>query len=138
MKPVFVSHEKYQNFVMEQLQAHYSGSGILVLRNDMWPTVTKLWITDLSEITKQLSDSYGKTGPPPRDPACMLRCYLLLILTNPTMSITQWVNELYKVPLYAILSGFEPNDVPGVGTFYDCFERVWGSDKQNASTECTS
>src|SRR5690625_6753983 len=102
MKPVFVSHEKYQNFVMEQLQAHYSGSGILVLRNDMWPTVTKLWITDLSEITKQLSDSYGKTGPPPRDPACMLRCYLLLILTNPTMSITQWVNELYKVPLYAL------------------------------------
>ncbi|WP_042316046.1 hypothetical protein [Desulfofarcimen acetoxidans] len=26
---------------------------------------------------------------------------------------------MYHVPLYAILSGFEPSDVPGVGTFYD-------------------
>lgn len=54
------------------------------------------------------------------------------------MSITQWVNELYKVPLYAILSGFEPNDVPGVGTFYDFFERLWGSDKKNATNKCKS
>lgn len=135
MKPVLVSHEEYQNFVMEQLQKHYSGNGILVLRNDMWPLITKLWMTDLTEITNQLSDSYGKTGPAPRDPASMLRCYLLLILTNPTMGITKWVNKLYKIPLYAILSGFEPNDVPGIGTFYDFFERLWGSDKKNVTNK---
>lgn len=93
--------------------------------------ITKLWITDLSEITTQLTDVYGKRGPAPRDPASMLRSYLLLLLTKPMFSITEWVDELHRVPLYAILSGFEPSDVPGVGTFYDFFRRLWGSEKKN-------
>src|SRR5690625_2181794 len=35
-------------------------------------------------------------------------------------------------------SGFEPNDVPVVGTFYDFFERLWGSDVKNATNKCKS
>lgn len=31
-------------------------------------------------------------------------------------------------PLYAILSGFEPGNTPGVGTFYDFINRLWNSD----------
>lgn len=131
MKPVFASHEAYQNFVMNQLQNHFSGNGILVLRNKDWPVITKLWITDLSAITTALSDLYGKKGPPPRDPASMIRSYLLFLLTNPTIGITKWVEELYHTPLYAILSGFEPGDTPGVGTFYDFFDRLWASEKKN-------
>jgi len=61
----------------------------------------------------------------------MLRSYLLFLLTNPTIGITKWVDQLYRVPLYAILSGFEPGDIPGVGTFYDFFGRLWGQEKQN-------
>lgn len=34
-------------------------------------------------------------------------------------------------PLYAILSGFEVGDTPGVGTFYDFFSRLWNSDSNN-------
>lgn len=30
-----------------------------------------------------------------------------------------------RTPIYAILSGFEPHDLPGVGTFYDFFKRLW-------------
>ena len=41
------------------------------------------------------------------------------------------VDELYRVPLYAILSGFEPGDVPGIGTFYDFFSRLWAASKNN-------
>lgn len=118
MKPVFVSHEAYQNFVMNQLKTHYSG-GILTLVNGDWPVITKLWITNLSQITVMMHDVYGTRGPDPWDPACMMRSYLLLILTNPTMSITGWDEHLRRVPLYAIISGFEPGDTPGVGTFYD-------------------
>src|SRR2546429_9696015 len=76
MKPVFVPHKAYQDFVMDQLQKHYSG-GILTLLNKDWPVITKLWITDLSEITSLLADVYGKKGPSPRDPASMMRSYLL-------------------------------------------------------------
>ncbi len=61
----------------------------------------------------------------------MMRSYLLCILTNPGMSITKWVKEMYHVPLYAILSGFKPEDIPGVGTFYDFFDRVWTSSQSN-------
>lgn len=43
------------------------------------------------------------------------------LLARPELGITEWVDELYRVPLYAILSGFEPGDVPGIGTFYDFF-----------------
>lgn len=111
LKPVFVSHEAYQNFVMDQLQTHYSG-GILTLVNRDWPVISKLWITDLSFITLQLRDMYDAKGPDPRDPASIMRSYLLLILTNPTMSITKWVEQLHRIPLYAILSGFEPGDTP--------------------------
>ncbi|MEC0146445.1 hypothetical protein [Paenibacillus alginolyticus] len=57
----------------------------------------------------------------------MFRSLLLFFMTNPTMGITEWINEMKRTPLYAILSGFEVGDVPGVGTFYDFFKRLWAS-----------
>lgn len=45
----------------------------------------------------------------------MMRSYLLLLLTNPTMSIDEWVDELRRIPFHAIISGFEPGDTPDVG-----------------------
>src|SRR5690625_3065300 len=68
----------------------------------------------------------------------MMRSYLLLLLTHPTMAVTEWVDMLYQVPLYAILSGFEPDDIPGTGTFYDFFERLWGSEKKNVTPKLKS
>ncbi len=130
MKPILVTHETYQNFVIEQLQKHYSGSILTLVSRDL-PTITKLWITDLSYVTTWLSDTYSLKGPTPRDPASMLRSYLLFLLTNPTIGITKWIDEMHRVPLYAILSGFEPGDIPGVGTFYDFFRRLWGQEKDN-------
>ncbi len=134
VKPIFVTHESYQNFVIEQLQKHYSG-GILTLVNKDWPIITKLWIADLSYTTTWLSETYSLKGPAPRDPASMLRSYLLFLLTNPTIGITKWVDQMHRVPLYAILSGFEPGDIPGVGTFYDFFQRLWGYDQNNVKPQ---
>lgn len=37
-------------------------------------------------------------------------------------------------PLYAILSGFEFGDTPGVGTFYDFLSRLWDSEDPNLSS----
>lgn len=134
MKPLLVTHESYQNFLLESLQEHYTG-GILTLVSNDWPIISKLWITDLSYVTTWLFDTYSLKGPAPRDPASMLRSYLLFLLTSPTIGITKWVDQLYRVPLYAILSGFEPGDIPGVGTFYDFFQRLWGYDKQNIKSQ---
>ena len=130
MKPVVTPHKAYQEFVIEQLQQHYTG-GLLVLVNKDWPLIAKLWITNLSEITMLLQDSYSLRGPAPRDPASMFRSFLLFLLTKPEIGITAWVDELYRVPLFAILSGFEPGDIPGVGTFYDFFARLWDAPEKS-------
>jgi len=87
VKPVVNPHETYQDFVIEQLRQHFTG-GLLVLVNKDWPLTFKLWITDLSGITTLLQDSYSLRGPAPRDPASMLRSFLLFLLTKPEISIT--------------------------------------------------
>ena len=48
-------------------------------------------------------------------------------------SITDWAAQLKINPLYAILSGFEVGNIPGTGTFYDFFDRLWDSDDDNLS-----
>ncbi|MEK3885998.1 hypothetical protein [Bacillus sp. FSL K6-3431] len=64
----------------------------------------------------------------------MIRSYLLLLLAKPTLSITEWVDELHRVPFYAIMSDFKPRDVPGIGTFYDFFHRLWEREDANIKT----
>ncbi|ACV62865.1 hypothetical protein Dtox_2031 [Desulfofarcimen acetoxidans DSM 771] len=96
-----------------------------------WPLISKLWITDLTKVATLLQDCYSVRGPVPRDPAAMLCSFLLFLLTKPEIGITAWVDEMYRVPLYAILSGFEPGDVPGVGTFYDFFALLWTASEKN-------
>ena len=130
MKPILISHELYQDSVLLRLRQYYSG-GIFVVVNKDWPLVAKFWRTDLSYITTLLHDGYDAKGPEPRDPASMLRSYLLFLMTKPEIGLTEWVNEMRRIPYYAILSGFEPGNLPGVGTFYDFFKRLWGSSGNN-------
>jgi len=102
-----------------------------VIVNKDWALITKLWKTDLSHITVMLHDIYSNRGPQPRDPASMLRSFLIFLMTNPEKGLTEWINEMKRTPIYAILSGFELHDIPGVGTFYDFFARIWTSCEKN-------
>ncbi|HVJ48458.1 MAG TPA: hypothetical protein VM640_04875 [Desulfitobacterium sp.] len=130
MKPVLIPHATYQDSVIQRLRQHYSGS-IFVIANDDWPLIMKFWMTDLSSITTLLQNCYDAKGPEPRDPASMLRSFLLFLMTKPEIGITEWINEMVRVPYYAIISGFEPGDIPGVGTFYDFFKRLWTTSGNN-------
>jgi hypothetical protein len=60
---------------------------------------------------------------PARDPVCMLR-FLLLMTLFKVASITSWVKQVRSVPFLAILAGFSPEDIPGVGTCYDFLRRI--------------
>lgn len=57
----------------------------------------------------------------------MQRSYLLSIDFK-VSSITEWAAQLKMNPLFAILSGFQVGDTPGVGNFYDFMKRLWDSD----------
>ena len=129
MKPFVVPHADYQAFVLQQLHTHY-GSGVILISKD-WHLAVKLWMTDLSALTTLLQEAYSLRGPQPRDPASLFRSYLLLLMTNPTMGLTEWIHEMRRTPIYALLSGFEPGDLPGVGTFYDFFKRLWPSARKH-------
>lgn len=129
MKPSFIPHSSYQTFVLEQLQEHY-GPGLVIVNKD-WPLVLKLWHTDLSGLTTMLQSTYSNRGPEPRDPASMFRSFLVFLMTNPEIGLTEWINEMKRTPIYAILSGFPLDDLPGVGTFYDFFKRLWPAVDKN-------
>ena len=93
MKPVFIPHSSYQDSTLLLLREHYSG-GVFVIVKDDWPLVAKFWMTDLSSITTLLQDCYSPMGPEPRDPASMLRSYLLYLMAKPDIGITEWINEM--------------------------------------------
>jgi hypothetical protein len=58
-----------------------------------------------------------------RDPPSMLRSLILMLLLG-FSSITQWVRRTKEDAFIAVLIGFEPGDVPGVGTYYGFMARI--------------
>ena len=136
MLPVVLpdSHKDFQDFFVPLFLLYYPDP--FTLSKQTWQAIVQFWNLDLSQTDAILADTYSKYGPAPRTPSCMLRSYLLSLKLKFT-SITAWVCELKTNPLYAILSGFTPGDVPGVGTFYVFLSRIWKSDSNNFSPkEC--
>jgi hypothetical protein len=82
-----------------------------------------LWCADLDAVAHVVLGSYRGTGRPPRDPAAMLRTWLLatlLCITSPR----RWAEALKSDDLLAILSGFAPGDTPGASTLRDFLRRL--------------
>ena len=129
------SHQDFQNFIIEQLGIHYFQTNlhgtVLLFHHEL----AKVWITDLSQVYKILAPQYsGKKGAPPRDPVDMFRSLLLMELTH-AKSVDDWVKALKAIPLWAIYSGFVPDDIPGVGTFYNFMNRLWLADSPHRSSK---
>jgi hypothetical protein len=64
-------------------------------------------------------------GRPARPPEDLLRSLVAMVLAGYT-EIQDWVQLLRAEPFYAVLSGFAPDDPPGLGTFYDFQDRLCG------------
>ena len=124
------SHADYHNFVVTNLRKYYPDPNALA--RSTWDIIERFGNLDLSFTDTFMADKYSKFGPAPRTPSSMQRSYLLSIDFKVT-SITEWAAQLKINPLYAILSGFEPDNTPGVGTFYDFINRLWNSDDDHMS-----
>ena len=131
MKPVIVSHLDYRRFL--------NGVGGMYRIN--WRSkplaIREIYIRfrelDLSAVDRIMQDQYSNRGPESRQPSCMLRSLLLMIVMN-VASISRWVETLHTSQFFAILSGFQPWDIPGVGTFYDFIDRLWNLATPNFSS----
>ena len=98
---------------------------------------TLLWCkfrhTDLSAAYPILARLYvSDRGRPARPPDDLLRAWLLMLECRIT-SVEIWVQRLREQPFYALLCGFEPDDVPGVGTFYDFQDRLLQASRRPCS-----
>ena len=132
LKPVNVGgYAAYQNRVLTQLRKYYPDADTS-LDASTWEIMESFWTLDLSPVDLIMQDRYSPFGPEPRLPSDMLRSYLLSLKFKVT-SVTTWTSCLKQNFLYAILSGFPVGDTPGIGTFYDFFDRLWLSDKDNIS-----
>lgn len=132
MKPVNTGgHAAYQKLVLEQLRKYYPNASSS-LDASTWEIMEHFWSLDLTPVDEIMQDRYSVFGPEPRLPSNMLRSYLLSIKCK-VPSITAWASDLKQNHLHAILSGFTVGDTPGVGTFYDFFDRLWLSDSDNIS-----
>lgn len=123
-------HTAYQTFVLENLRKYYPDP--TVFAKSTWDIIERFWNLDLSYTDELLRSKYSVFGPKPRTPSCMQRSHLLSIDFK-VHSLTDWAAQLKINPLYAILSGFQFGDTPGVGTFYDFLDRLWDSDSDNLS-----
>jgi len=65
----------------------------------------------------------------------MLRCCLAMTECSVT-SFDVWVPMMRDDPFYALISGFDPQDVPGVGIFYDFQDRLLQRAPQPCTTRC--
>ena len=130
MKPsVSGGHSAYQDLVLAQLRKYYP-SAADSLPAATWEIMERFFNLDLSQVDSLMQDRYSVFGPAPRPPSAMLRSVLLSVEFR-IPAVTQWVSALRQDHLYAILSGFQVGDTPGIGTFYDFFRRLWDSDKPN-------
>ena len=123
-------HAAYQDHVVTNLRKYYPDPSSIP--KSVWDILERFFSLDLCQTDILVKSRYSVFGPQPRLPSCMLRSYMLSEEFKIT-SVTDWASALKTCPLYAIASGFDFGDTPGVGTFYDFFDRLWMSGDDNFS-----
>ena len=120
MLPPPFPHKQYLRFVRNKA-SRYGG---LRTRHRHFQVWRKLKVTNLDAAYPLLAGLYSSHGGRiARHPVCMLRSCLAMMLCGVT-SFDVWVPMMRDDPFYALISGFPPDDVPGVGTFYDFQDRL--------------
>lgn len=128
LAPPFL-HKHYRRFVRNRLSRH----GGISTRHRHHAVFRKIMETDLDRAYDILAPLYDPdTGRLSRAPVSMLRSCLVMVLCGET-SLSTWVQQMRDEPLYALLSGFEPEAVPGVGTFYDFQDRLLHRERRSRS-----
>lgn len=132
MKPINIGgHPAYQDRVLKQLRKYYPDAANS-LSASTWQILEKFWNLDLSAVDTLMQDRYSSFGPAPRLPSDMLRAILVSVEFKIT-SYTRFASDLKENHLHAIIAGFDVDDTPGIGTFYDFHKRLWLSKNKHLS-----
>jgi hypothetical protein len=131
MIPPLFSHKQYVRFVRQQAR-RYGGLRTTHRHYHVW---RKLQATNLDAAYPILAGLYcAGWGRVARHPVCMLRSCLAMMLCGIT-NFDDWVALMHDEPFHALISGFDPQDLPGVGTFYDFQDRLLQRSRQARTTK---
>lgn len=120
MIPPLLSHQQFVRVALSRARCY----GCLRSHRRHFQVWRKLRKTNLDNAYPLLSVLYSDDqGRLARDPICMFRSCLAMMECDVT-SFDVWVQMMRDDPFYAIISGFDPENVPGVGTFYDFQDRL--------------
>jgi transposase len=125
--PKLQSLKEYNKFVEQQLQR--LEISVPLMHTDTYLALKNI---DLSPVRDILKNQYSHLGTPAKAPEDMLRSLLTMTKCG-FISIDQWVKAMRSFPFFAVISGFKPDNTPGVGTFYDFFDRLWMQDKNKSN-----
>jgi len=125
------SHEKYKKKVnkrthkfVTKIPEHHSKVKDLLFLKERGLACSPL---DLSLLYPTVSHLYANFGAVAWNPELIFRSLIAMMLCGVT-SFDVWVSMMRSTPFYAIICGFHPTKVPGVGTFYDFCDRLLGLD----------
>jgi hypothetical protein len=123
-----MSHAQFQEFVKQQLIKLFFAKEIISIVR-LAPFIARLFLLNLDPLRELLIPTYRQPNHQPTDPVALFRSLLIMTMVKET-SVTKWVERLKDNKIYAILSGFEPAELPGVGTFYDFLARLVFADRE--------
>lgn len=122
------SHVEFQQFLRQQIPLLWALEKDRV--QSFSRSLTKVWLLNLEPAIPLLFRCFSSLGRPVLyDPVCILRS-LVLMLDLGCHSVTKWASALRSDSILAVLSGFEPDKTPAVGTFYDFFDKLWLEDRE--------
>ncbi|MCP4693904.1 MAG: hypothetical protein GY859_38065, partial [Desulfobacterales bacterium] len=119
-----MTHSEYLGHVGDHLALHEGDGEFAKALENCRRELLILTELNLDAVMPILAETYASSaGRPPRDPGCMLRSLILMTLRRES-SVTKWVAETRSSSLPAVLTGFGPDETPGIGTYYDFFDRI--------------
>jgi len=131
MLPPVLPHRRFLRLVRKRARRY----GPLRTDHRHFQAWCKLKKTNLDQAYPILAPLYSPDkGCLARQPTCMLRSCLAMIECDVT-SFDVWVPMMRDDSFYAIISGFDPDDIPGVGTFYDFQDRLLKRLRQHRTTQ---
>lgn len=102
------THLQYKLFVKENLAKLFYRNEIKSIVR-FAPFIDRFFQLNLDYLRELLIPTYKNPNHEPTDPTALFRSLLLMTMVKET-SITEWVVKLNDNKVYAILSGFDPDE----------------------------